>query len=132
MRTKPKLNRVSGNPGPRQLPKLDRVSGNPGPRKLPNRSKPNGTTPTPTPIEQKKSDFDKWREKHAGSLRKIEKGSELVAKGIQAGGYTEGHGVGTGSGGPITKGAPASVGGDEFQGYQRESDKLKNRKTSGY
>tara|TARA_R100000808_G_C2095345_1_gene114231 strand:+ start:262 stop:654 length:393 start_codon:yes stop_codon:yes gene_type:complete len=129
MKTKPKLNRVSGKPGPRQLPKLDRVSGKPGPRKLSNRSKPNGTTTTtPTPIEQKKSDFDKWRDKHADSLKKIAKGSEVVTAAIQEGGFTRGLGVGTGDGGPITKGAPASVGGDEFQGYQKESDKLKNRK----
>ena len=91
-----------------------------------NTSKSNGTGTTP--IKQKKSDFDKWRDKHADTLKKIAKGSELAAAAIQEGGFTRGLGVGTGDGGPITKGAPASVGGDEFQGYQKESDKLKNRK----
>ena len=39
----PKLNRVTGNPGPRKPPKLNRVTGDPGPRK-PRGSKKNGTT----------------------------------------------------------------------------------------
>jgi len=80
----------------------------------------------------RKEKFDKWREKHAGSLRKIEKAGELGAAAIQEGGFTSGLGVGTGGGGPITQGAPASVGGDEYQDYQTASNNLKKRKTSGY
>ena len=80
----------------------------------------------------RKEKFDKWREKHAGSLRKIEKAGELGAAAIQEGGFTSGLGVGTGGGGMITKGAPLSAGGDEYQDYQTASDKLKKRKTSGY
>ena len=96
-----------------------------------NTSKSNGTGTTP--IKQKKSDFDKWRDKHKHTLEKIAKGSELAAKAIQAGGFTEGHGVGTGSGGPITQGAPSSIGGDDYQDYQTASENLKKRKTNrGY
>ena len=80
----------------------------------------------------RKEQLDSEREKHRNTLRKIERGTELAAKAIQEGGFTSGLGVGTGSGGPITQGAPASVGGDEYQDYQTASNKLKNRKTSGY
>lgn len=80
----------------------------------------------------RKEKFDKWRDKHKDTLAKIEKAGELGAAAIQEGGFTSGLGVGTGSGGMITKGAPASVGGDDFLDYQTASQNLKNRKTSGY
>jgi len=92
-----------------------------------NGSKSNGSKST-----DKESNFDKWRNKHAKKLGQIEDVTAFGAKAIQKGNFSEGLGVGTGSGGPITQGAPASVGGDEFASYQKESDKLKNRKTSGY
>ena len=80
----------------------------------------------------RKEKFDKWRDKHKDTLAKIEKAGELGAAAIQEGGFTSGLGVGTGGGGMITKGAPLSAGGDEYQDYQTASDKLKKRKTSGY
>tara|TARA_R100000808_G_C2079245_1_gene103730 strand:+ start:317 stop:697 length:381 start_codon:yes stop_codon:yes gene_type:complete len=81
----------------------------------------------------RKEKFDDWRKKHADTLIKIKKGSELAAAAIQEGGFTRGLGAGTGGGGMVTQGAPSSVGGDEYQDYQTASENLKKRKTNrGY